>query len=163
MLGETKQDYRTDRAWADSFEGQVSSILSRNAMHLVSIRVADRDADNKRATDFVVEVAGGTVAVRLRRDDVKYRDLTIRAKRDSGFATELSKIKAGWASHYLYGWTADGVVSEWLLVDMGAVRTAGLLDGRSLIPNGDGTYFIAISVKELDDAGCILNRRIRGE
>jgi len=119
--------------------------------------VAPDDVDRRNATDMVVRLSGGDVAVRLRRADCDYRDLTIRSKRDSGYRTELSKIRDGFGDWYLYGWL-DGRnhISEWILVDLDELRTKQLWRGRREIPNGDGTWFIPIAADELKRCGCLV-------
>lgn len=150
--------YRQDRAWADSYESQVLNILQTLIPHLAVLSIASDQMDRKCATDFEVKLVGGTIAVRLRRSNCAYRDLTIRVHRDSLKKTELAKIKEGYAFRYFYGWTDDkGAISEWILVDLDKVREVGLLEKEwRWIPNGDGTYFIAIPLEELRSTGCLL-------
>lgn len=152
--------YRQDRAWADTYESQVLSILKTLVPYLAVISIASDQTDRSYATDFEVKLLGGTIAVRLRKPDCKYRDLTIRARRDSGMKTELAKIKEGYAFRYFYGWTdARGTIAEWILVDLDKLRATNLLN-KPLIPNFDGTYFIAITIKELDDADCLITKHL---
>jgi hypothetical protein len=156
--------YQQDRAWESSYHTQVIEILNTLLQYLATLSVAPREMDNKCATDFELKLMGGTVAVRLRRPDCRYRDLTIRAERDSGAVTELAKIQAGHAFRYFYGWTDnEGRIKEWMLIDLDKARSAGLLEKkRTLIankhPDGspDGTYFIAIKRRELEEAGCLI-------
>ncbi len=158
-----KSLYKRDREWGDSFESQVLSIFHTLLPHLAVIAIASEEKDNKYATDFEVKLVGGTIAVRLRRSNCGYRDLTIRARRDSGTKTELAKIKEGHAFRYFYGWTDDNnTISEWILVDLDKLRMTDLLD-RRLIPNGDGTHFIAISVNELQDTSCLIASQLLKE
>lgn len=138
----------------------VKTILKNNAQHFVSVSIATPDQDMKQATDFVVVIDGGEIAVRIRRDKCKWRDLTIRST-NRGHKTEIHKIRDGWARYYLYCWTQGGSdISEWMLVDLNKVRELQLLDGRSEIPNGDGTLFIAIPYRELNEKDCILASRM---
>lgn len=157
--------YQHDRDYADSYTNQVLDILKYLVRHLVVLEVAPAEEDNKRATDFTVKMVGGAVAVRLRRPKYAHRDLTIRARRDSGAKTELTKIREGHASRYFYGWLdASGIIAEWILVDLDRTRATGILEKpRAFIPNGDGTYFIAIPWQELADAGCLIASKILTE
>lgn len=153
--------YAHDRAWADSYESQAIAILRTLIAHLAVIEVASDEIDKKQATDFQIRLTGGTVAVRLRRSDPKWalRDMTIRSRRANGIKTELAKIKEGYAYRYLYGRVNDeGIISEWILVDLDKVRSTGLLDKpREEKSNKDGkTYFITITIKELEDVGCLI-------
>ena len=150
--------YKRDRVWADGFESQVLTILNGLLPHLVVLNVASQEHDNHQATDFEIQLVGGTVAVRLRRPRYDYRDLTIRSSRTNGTKTELAKIKEGYAYRYLYGWIDENNrIVEWMLVDLDRVRSAGMLDGRREIYNTDGkTAFIAIPAEELCAKGCLV-------
>lgn len=154
--------YRQDRTWANKYLPQVIKILRENINHLVEIKVAPDRKDMTQAVDLVIRLQGGNVAVRLRRSNCKYRDLTIRAKRDSGTKTELAKIKQGFGKWYFYGWINErDKVYEWMLIDLDKMRSSELLEKKRLIPNDDGTYFIAISKQELKSVGClILEKRL---
>ena len=127
-------------------------------MHLLDVRIADAEADLKRATDFVVTVIGGDVAVRIRRTRCAFRDWTVRARRDTGADTELAKLQAGYARWYLYCWqSTTGSIGEWILVDLDEVRRQGILaEPRRLIDNYDGTYFVAIPATELCERGLLV-------
>jgi hypothetical protein len=153
-----KNLYETDKKWEEAYHPQVLGILNQLIPHLAVISIASDEEDKKSATDFKVVLMGGTIAVRLRRHTCKFRDLTIRSRRDSGRKTELAKIKEGYAYRYFYGWlNRNNVLSEWILVDLDKVREKGLLDiPRKEHPNYDGTYFIDIKIKELSDAGCLI-------
>lgn len=139
----------------------VEAILKKNAQYFVNVSIATPDQDMKQATDFVVVIDGGEIAVRIRRDKCKWRDLTIRST-NRGYKTEIHKIRDGWARYYLYCWTQGGNdISEWMLVDLNKVRELQLLEGRSEISNGDGTLFIAIPYRELNESECILAKRMQ--
>lgn len=87
----------------------------------------------------------------------RFRDLTIRAKRESGTKTELDKIKEGFGDYCFYGLTEGDEIIDWILVDLEKLRQGGLLNRqRNLIPSPGGTYFIAIPQKELAEHGCIV-------
>lgn len=151
--------YRQDRAWSDRYLGQIVEILRENAGALLSIQVAPESDDRKHATDLVVTVKGGDVAVRVRRGNCKYRDLTLRAMRDSHVPTELQKIKDGYARWYLYGWIKHDELDEWMLIDLDKLRSSGLLEQQRIISNYDGTHFIALSRVALRDC-IIVERRV---
>jgi hypothetical protein len=132
------------------YYSQIKEIIKENASKFIKIDVADYESDVKRATDFVVKVTGGDVAVRIRRANQKYRDLTIRSY-NNGHKTELQKIKDGYGQFYLYCWTNDNdEICEWILVDLESLRNSGILENRSEISNKDGrTKFIAVPIKDL--------------
>jgi len=149
--------YKADRYWSDQRLAQVTSILKDNTMHIVKIEIAPETRDTKEATDLVIEVIGGSVAVRVRRSNIGYRDLTIRSRRPSGIPTELHKLREGFCDWYLYGWTNNGHISEWILVDLNQMREAGLFEkARREISNPDrSSWFVAISLSELSASGCL--------
>ena len=154
-----------DKRWADSKEQSIRRILEGNAMHMIDIRIADDEADMKRATDLVVTVAEGDIACRLRRSNCRYRDWTIRSKRANGAETELSKLRKGFARWYLYGWEGpSGNIDEWMLIDLDKVRADGLLDKpRQDQLNKDGTtYFVSIGSTELVKGGYLTAYQIDG-
>lgn len=139
----------------------VESILKANAQYFINVSVANPEQDMKQATDFVVVIDGGEIAVRIRRDNCKWRDLTIRST-NNGHKTEIHKIREGWARYYLYCWTSGRKeIGEWMLVDLNKVRELELLENRSEIPNYDGTWFITIPYKELADKECVLASVVR--
>lgn len=154
--------YRSDRDWGDSYEHQVTAMLTRLLPHLAKIEVAPTSLDQKCATDFTLTVTGGHIAVRLRRATCGFRDFTLRALRDNGTKTELQKIKEGYAFRYFYGWTDyNRKIAEWMLVNLDTLRSSGLLDKpRKFIDNRDGTHFLPISIPELREAGCLMAEEI---
>ncbi len=159
--------YQQDRAWEGSYQDQVLAILNTQMHHLVELAIASDYKDRKQATDFVVKMKGGDIAVRLRRPRYEQRDWTIRARRDNGTKTELAKIREGYGSHYFYGWTDElHGITEWILIDLNKARASGLLTrdwvliaNKDLNGRPDGTYFIAIPASVLRDAGCLLDWR----
>ncbi len=153
--------YEDRRAWSDKFIDQVLHILNTLIPHLAILSIATDEEDKKYATDIVVKLVGGTIAVRLRKPDCSYRELTLRT---SASKSERDKIKEGYAFRYFYGWVDEnGVIAEWILVDLDKFRASGLLDTfRRPIPNGDGTNFIPFTIHELDEYGCILSRQLTG-
>lgn len=157
--------YQLDREWGDSYVSQVTRILTQLLPYLVEINTASIEMDTKCATDFTIKLKGGNVAVRLRRPKYDFRDLTIRALRDSGSKTELAKIKEGHGFRYFYGWIdKNNRIAEWILVDLDKVREMGLLDKkRPLIDNYDGTYFIAISIAELEESDCLILSQLNNQ
>ena len=162
MYGAMKSDVKLDWTWADGHMEAIVNVLRHNAMHLLSVRVATDEQDLKKATDLVIRVDGGDIAVRIRRPNYRgrFRDLTIRSWRASGFKTELEKIKDGFGDWYLYAWSdGQGGLDDWLLVDLHNLRKSGLLDNRRVIKNRSDkglTGFIAIKDSELKAHGCLV-------
>lgn len=158
--------YQRDRQWESRYAEKVKAILKMLLRHLVKISIAPLEKDTKEATDFIIETEGLGTAVRLRRPGCKHRDLTLRSDRSNGAKTELAKIIEGFASRYFYGWTdIHGEIPEWILVDLDKMRASSLLTtSRKPIHNLDGkTSFISFSLKELNDAGCLLERQLSPE
>lgn len=155
-------DVQRDWDWSDGYLPEVRRILAQNALHLVSIRMASFHQDVKQATDMLLTIGGErSIAVRLRRAQYHYRDLTIRAQRTSGITTELEKIRAGHGDFYLYGWTDGPQIAEWMLVDLHRLRASGLLESRAFIRNTDGqTQFLAIDYHTLAAQGCVVAARV---
>lgn len=157
-------DVRRDWAWSDGYLPEVRRILLQNAMYLFTVEVASFALDVKQATDMLLTVTGRkNIAVRLRRASYQWRDLTIRASRASGVKTELDKIRSGYGDIYLYGWTLELQIQEWMLVDLNRLRKSGLLTRTwPFIGNTDNqTQFIAIPYRTLKDYGCILAATVR--
>jgi hypothetical protein len=156
--------YRTDRQWADAYAEQVKAILTAQAARFVRFEFAPDEADRNRATDFVVRVEGGDVAVRVRSTRRDFRDVTIRTRRANGVRTELDKLRAGFARWYLCCWSDQaGLIGDWVLLDMDLVRARGLLDRHRREHTGDGgrTFFVGIPVDELRRAGCVVTDNCR--
>lgn len=156
-----KSDVYYDWNWSNQFIPDIKKILTKNAQIFLNIEIANAQDDMERATDFIVTVSSGQVAVRIRRDGYsnKYRDWTIRSFRSSGTKTELEKIRQGFASWYLYLWTTNNQIADWVLIDLNKVRSKGLLDiPRKQIPNKDKqTYFIAVPINEIKQNGCLID------
>ncbi len=154
-------DYHKDRTWSDRYLPQVKEILQENLNKIVQVKIAGDKEDTTNATDMVIQLESGDVAVRIRRPDCKFRDLTLRSSRESGTETELSKIKKGLPRWYLYGWTNDKQeIYEWILVDLNKVREKELWEEKRERPNHDGTWFIAIPTKELYKEKCLVSYKI---
>lgn len=160
---ELRLDVRRDWNWSDGYLPEVRRILMQNATLLVSVEIASHYQDVKEATDMLL-LMGGTraIAVRLRRAQYRYRDLTIRASRSSGSRTELEKLREGYGDIYLYGWTSDFRIAEWMLVDLHRLRSSRLLETVKPIANHDHTTsFVCIPYPVLCEHRCILAANVR--
>ena len=137
--------YTDDRAWSDRYIGQIKRIIGP-----LLLDVTPQEIDNQQASDLMIFTARDMrIAARLRRPgfaDLYPYEFTIRAKRDNGAETELSKIVNGWADWMFYGHADDASgLDRWWLIDLDAFRAA-LIRGKEKIkmgnkPNGDGTHF----------------------
>lgn len=135
---------------------QIKQILKKQAMHIVKIEIASPENDMQHATDLEIQIKGGSVAVRIRRD-IPYRDITIRAKNGNS-NTEIHKLREGYADWYLYAWTIENKIVEWALLDINIMRLNKLFDEtRPIIMNKDGyTGFVTYSLPELNKIGAIV-------
>ena len=150
-----------DFDWQKKYYPQIERILKMNASKIIKVAVADDETDMKKATDFVVTLKGGRVAVRIRKDvGDRFHDLTIRSKRRSGAETELQKIEKGYVDFYLYIWTNKESVVDWWLVDINRLRTSGLLNTprRETWNHDGGSAFIAFVYTELETAGALIDK-----
>lgn len=127
--------------------------------------------DTQYATDFVIKLTNRSieknkssldVAVRVREPGCTKRDLTIRAKTRCNVKTEIDKIKEGYGHIYLYCWRGkNGKIGDYMIINIDRLRSSNLLEKkRGIIPNKDGTGFIAISINELNESNCILKNKI---
>lgn len=139
---------------------EVVRILKEHAHHFMDFQPASEEQDLKQATDYIIQFKGGTIAIRVRRADCRYRDLTIRAVSGSG-ETEIDKIIRGFADFYFYGWTTTSQeILEYLLVDIQKLRESGLLESqrKHVKMNTNGyTGFIVISPFALIAADALLD------
>lgn len=154
--------WQQDKRWADRHLPEVERIIRSIAGDIITIEVAPDDADQKRATDYVVTVQSGYIACRIRRwqNWIKHHDVTLRCRRPSGVETELSKIRAGYGRWYLYAWsTIDSKFGAWVFIDLDVLRHSGLLEQRRReIANPDGSsWFHGYSLDDLDDAHCLVH------
>lgn len=152
--------YSNDRRWSDRFIEPIKQIVGP---HLVV--ATPNEIDCKQAADLMVFTARDVrIAARVRRHGyaTRYRyEFTVRAKRDTGSETELSKIINGWGDWMFYGHAdeSEGYFELWWLIDLHAFRAALIRDsmnrksmnGNSIKHqdqmNGDGTYFKAFDLR----------------
>lgn len=162
-MDKLKVDVARDWNWSDGYLPEIRRILGLNAAYFFTLRIASHYQDVKQATDMLISITESkSIAIRLRRADYPQRDLTIRSSRASGATTELAKLRAGHGDFYLYGWTEDLRITEWMLVDLHRLRASGLLGRyREEIANKDArTKFIHIPYRALNLYNCILNARV---
>ena len=143
--------------WQLPYIEQVKQILKSQAMHIVNIEIASPEEDMKQSTDLKIKITAGDVAVRIRRDNIKYRDLTIRAKNGNS-RTEIHKLRDGFGDWCLYGWISNETIAEWILVDINIMRLNNCFsEARPVIMNRDGvTGFVTYSIKELQSYNALV-------
>lgn len=91
--------------WQNEYLPEVVNIFKLNVLQLIDVKIASKEQDTKYATDMVVEVKGGDIAVRIRNNDKydyfnEYCDLTIRTRSMNGKRTEIDKLRDGFGSKY---------------------------------------------------------------
>lgn len=152
-----------DKDWADQFEPELKGILlehvGQNLGRFIELLRAPEFDDLHRATDMVIRITGGDVAVRVRRPEILWREWTVRKSRPSGRETEVEKILAGFARWYLYCWTTVEGLSAYVIIDLDRVRKKGILDAYEWErkPNRDGSSdFIIVPLARLNAALCIV-------
>lgn len=159
------KDWDLDKDWADGYGAQIARIIKANVGALIDVRTASAEQDIKQATDLVVSVPAGEIALRIRREDCAYRDLTLRYRRrgQTGWADnfEVQKILAGFARWYFYAWTKGRDIGDWMLVDLEIVRESGLIEdaideGREKTNDDGATTFTWLTRAELWGIGAIV-------
>ena len=103
----------SDDQWAGTHRADIEAILARNAHRFITVKKAPWKQDAKQATDFTIVTDRGDIAWRIRREDCRYRQLTLRLRRRPWGALnaqlqrgyEADKIIRGHARWYLYAWT----------------------------------------------------------
>lgn len=152
--------YSSDRSWSDRFIPEIKRIVGPLLMDATPDEI-----DQTQAADLMVFTARDMrIAARVRRPGFADRylyEFTIRARRDSGAETELSKIVNGWGDWLFYGHSdqAETGFALWWLIDLHAFR-AGLIrqttNGFPIRcgdkPNGDGTFFKWFDVRSFPPA-----------
>lgn len=149
--------------WQINFVEEVRDILKSQSMNIVKIEIATPEEDMKQCTDMKIKITAGDIAVRIRRENCKYRDLTIRAY-NQGYETEIDKLRKGFGDWYLYAWVKDNSINEWVLVDINKLRDNGCFSGsRPIQMNKDKkTGFIKFSIKELIYYNALIATNIAG-
>lgn len=154
--------FKENYEWGINFIEQIKNILKSQLAHLVVIEVASPEEDMKQSTDMIIRLKAGNVAVRIRRD-IPYRDFTIRAY-CNGYKTELHKLREGFCDWYLYAWTKEEIIIDWVIIDINKMRNHGLLneDKRIKMNFDNRTGFIIYELKELENVIIASNFWIKG-
>jgi hypothetical protein len=123
--------YASDRQWADRYIEAAQKILRFAIPSHLLFPVAPDDLDRQKVTDLIIFSVGGTsIGFRVRRPGyaVQYpHQFTLRLARFNGMETEFSKMLAGMCRLYLYAHAsegAEGVIDQWMLLDVDELRTA---------------------------------------
>ena len=145
--------YQSDRSWSDQFLPVFQRIVGPRLLEPSAFEI-----DTKEAADLVLIARDLRIACRVRKPGYASRypwDFTVRAQRDNGQATELSKIADGWGDWLAYAHATDGFppdFARWMIVDLHVFRSLleGGLRGRRF-DNHDGTHGEAFDVRSLPE------------
>ena len=159
--------YLNRRSWSDRHLEQAKNILRKNAHLLIKFPEADKEQDIKQATDILMDVGIGSIAIRARHG-TNFRDLTIRTQSWGDHKNEIDKLREGYVKWYLYMWfdcdeDCDGqncTPVDYLLVDVDKLRMTEVLNDSYIKPkeivNKDGeTSFYPIDLHDIVD--CIVD------
>ena len=167
MNTQDRTEFDANYGFQKPYLDQVRNILLTMPMRMFySYMEATEQQDTKQATDAVLVLdAGVSIGVRIRRDNTAWRDWTVRSQSAGGGKTELSKPIEGYCNFYFYGWTAQGRIAEWMLLDLDAIRKSGLLlTERKDKFNKDGvTAFRIYSFNELQHAKAVRCAFVKGK
>ena len=142
--------YDRDRKWSDKMTPQVIKIVGP-----MLLKQAPIELDNQQATDLIVLLARDIrIAARIRTYGYFKSfpfDFTIRAMRESGAETELSKIMKGFGDWFFYGHAdKEDIIWRWHLISLDAFRAAMRSPsppGGKQMNNYDGTHFMAFDLR----------------
>jgi len=143
-------------------------ILQSHLKQIINIKETPLEIDRTFATDLVLlTFNNNSIAVRMRRLKIcgKYRDLTIQTQQASGnrHNTEYVKIfEKGFVRWYLYCWTRNDKIKEWMFVDLDTLRDKKLIENYNEITNkNDNQRFKAIPLEILLKNNCIINYKLK--
>lgn len=118
--------------------------------------------DLQEATDLVMTVSSGDIAVRVRRNKfIKLLDWSIRIE-NKGHKTEIHKLQEGFSRWYFIGWSLDdkSLLADWYLLDMDKIRKNKIMERAYPVhDNYDGTKGKYIPIKILSFNLCIVGQK----
>ena len=86
------EEFKIQFDWQKGYYPEIKEILKQNLFIITSINVASEYEDTRQCTDFTIKIAGGDVAVRIRKVE-EFHDFTVRSRSENGGKTEIDKIK----------------------------------------------------------------------
>lgn len=135
------------------------------------IDTAPIERDMKEATDLVLKLSGGDIAVRVRGHKYLYPhpynteplsfDWSVRFKARYGHRTEIDKLREGFAKWYFFAMANEDEtdIFDYALLDLDKIRSEGILDqaDRWMVhPNYDGSSGGYYPMRDLLDLGCVV-------
>lgn len=152
----TSNDFKTNWDFSERYMPQVKQILSKYAPRFLRIQVAKPEEDMTQAFDLeILANENSKIAVRIRRADILYRDITIRAKNRNA-KTEIHKLREGYGDYYLYAWQTGEKIAEYALIDIHKARPL-FMQERQIKMNTDGfTGFYIYSIEDFAKVGALI-------
>ena len=160
--------FKSEFAFAELHMPAVRRAIGGLPMRLfMDIETAPAKIDMEQATDLIITLGSGDIAVRVRRRAVWDKqnklgwghDWSVRAI-CRGYKTEIHKLQEGFGRWYFMAYSFDdaGALAEWWLIDLDEVRKNDILTNERypVYPNGDGTSGKYIKISDLKSKGCIL-------
>jgi hypothetical protein len=128
------------------------------------------ERDLHEATDLVLKLSGGDIAVRVRNFKYKYFndnkpfafDWSVRCQTRYGGRTEIHKLREGFARWYFMSIAnyEETDLFDYGLIDLDKCRSIDLFCDEiwrpNINPNGDGTAGGYLSMRTVQEYGCIL-------
>lgn len=128
------------------------------------------DLDFKMATDVRTHVDKKIIDVglRIRKDDCKFRDLTVRVF-NKGYETEIHKLIKGYGDRILYVWLLPDGTYEYIYIDLHKLRAhvdnilkVVQLNKSRHRQNTDGTTALTyITLEELQECKALIGYKLR--
>lgn len=148
-----------DNNWkfSEKYMPQIKMILAKHAGKFLQIEKATMQEDMTQAFDLnITNHPKSKIAVRIRRAEIKFRDITIRSINGT-HDTEIHKLRNGYGDWYLYVWEGgDNRIVEYALIDIHKARQL-FMEDRKTIPNTDGkTGFYYYTLTELALCGALI-------
>lgn len=151
----------------------VEAISEIPLKHFIDVNTAPIERDRNEATDLVLKLSGGDIAVRVRSYKYKHRgdsmplafDWSVRFRAKYGGKTEINKLREGYARWYFFGMAneQETALDDYCVIDLDKAREINLFDDSlwQINPNGDGTAGGYMSMRKVRDAGCIISSKYK--
>lgn len=159
-MSQNKEAFQNNWNFQEQYINDVCDIIKSNAMHIIDVSVSTPEDDMQRATDLKITISAGDVAVRIRRSQYNFRDITIRAYKN-GYKTEIHKLREGCGDFYLYAWENKQQCGfdEYVLFDINKARSV-FMEDREIKMNKDGNSgFVAYSIFDIFAQGAIIEHK----
>lgn len=131
----------------------------------IEAETASFEKDTKEATDLVLKLSGGDMAVRVRRFKCGIKepmnfDWSVRFRSRCGFRTEIDKLRDGFGRWYFIARANEDETGlfDYCLIDLDKCRAANIFNDElwMIYENGDGTAGGYMPIRELYRYDCVL-------